>query len=347
VQEQIQPIQEQIQPIQQEIIQPIQQEIIQPIEHQIQPVQEEIIQPIQEQIQQPIQEEIVQPIQQEIAQPIQEQIIPQQQDIQSLISQRPELGRIIRTCNAPGRLALTFDDGPLDNTPQLLDVLRNEGIRATFFVVGQNQGSSNWASLVRRIFQEGHQVGSHTLSHLNLDSCSSSERQSQMLQNDELIRSAIGVSPTYMRPPFGECAGECLSDLSNMGYRVINYNIDTNDWQGDMAASRSNYLGSLQAGNPQQDSFIALAHDIHGDTVGQLVPFMIQQARAMGYQFSTVGECLGEDQSNWYRSGSQGFQQQFVPTQGNFLGGQQEDVILGGQDSLLGGQGLAEGITSY
>jgi peptidoglycan/xylan/chitin deacetylase (PgdA/CDA1 family) len=336
-------------------IRPISPPSILPIvEPSILPIVEPSILPIVEPSILPIAEPSIQPVEEEIIEPVtRPAILPVQNDIQSLIGQRPEFGQIIRTCKVPGRLALTFDDGPIDCTSELLDILRNEGVRATFFVVGKNQGSSNWASLVRRIFQEGHQIGSHTLNHPNLDSLRTEERQNQMLQNDELIRAAIGVSPTYMRAPYDACGGECLSDISNMGYRVIGYNIDTNDWQGDLQAARSQYLSGLQAGNPRSDSFIALAHDIRRDTVSQLVPFMIQQARAMGYQFSTVGECLGEDQANWYRSGQGllgGAQEEFVPTQGNFLGGAPGSII-GGQDIALGNvfgrRDVAQDITAY
>jgi hypothetical protein len=82
----------------------------------------------------------------------------------------------------------------------------------------------------------------------------------------------------------------------------MNYNIDTLDWQGNYTASDQNFLKPLLATTPQKSSFVPLVHDIHQQTVTAFVPFMISNARQMGYQFTTVGECLGDPISNWYRN---------------------------------------------
>jgi hypothetical protein len=81
----------------------------------------------------------------------------------------------------------------------------------------------------------------------------------------------------------------------------MNYDIDTLDWQGNYTAAELNFVNPLHATTPAKSSFVSLAHDIHNQTVTQLVPYMIQQAQQLGYQFTTVGECLGDPVSNWYR----------------------------------------------
>jgi hypothetical protein len=81
----------------------------------------------------------------------------------------------------------------------------------------------------------------------------------------------------------------------------MNYNIDTRDWAGDYNAAEQNFIGPLKATTPQKSSFVPLSHDIHEETVNTLVPYMINNARMMGYTFTTVGQCLGDPESNWYR----------------------------------------------
>jgi hypothetical protein len=97
------------------------------------------------------------------------------------------------------------------------------------------------------------------------------------------------------------CNADCLADLGNLGYHVSNYNIDTLDWQGNYAHSRSIYQSALQSGNPHSNGYIALAHDIHSQTVHEFVGFMIDTLQAQGYTSALYGECLNDPPENWYR----------------------------------------------
>src|ERR1700761_597203 len=81
----------------------------------------------------------------------------------------------------------------------------------------------------------------------------------------------------------------------------LNYDVDTLDWQGDYTAAKNNFNNPVSAGNVKTSSFIVLSHDIHQQTVTDLVPYMISRVQALGYQFATAGECLGDPAMNWYR----------------------------------------------
>ncbi len=135
----------------------------------------------------------------------------------------------ITQCTQPGTIALTFDDGPSDNTPALLDLLAANNANATFFVVGNSKHkgeidtTDKWVQAIRRMAVEGHQVGSHTWSHPHLDELTSGERKEEMYKNERALTNIIGKYPAYMRPPYVECssASGCLRDMSDLGYHVI------------------------------------------------------------------------------------------------------------------------------
>lgn len=210
-------------------------------------------------------------------------------------------------------VALTFDDGPLDYTNDLLDLLAQKNVKATFFVAGNNRGkghiddSSNpWAAVMRRMYSAGHHIASHTWTHRNLNEVNSTIRTSEMIYNEMALRNLFGWIPTYMRAPYLECnAGSgCLSEMSRLGYHIIDQNIDTKDYENDspqlIQTSKNRYSSGLST-NSASNQYIVLAHDVHEQTVHNLTSYMIDTARSRGYKLATVGECLGDPQSNWYR----------------------------------------------
>lgn len=135
----------------------------------------------------------------------------------------------ITQCTQPGTIALTYDDGPSEYTLALLDLLDANGAYATFFIVGNNRyegeidTNDQSVEAIRRMAVEGHQVGSHTWSHLNLDLLTSDERREEMYKNERALANIIGKYPTYMRPPYIACSQEtgCLMDMTDLGYHVI------------------------------------------------------------------------------------------------------------------------------
>jgi peptidoglycan/xylan/chitin deacetylase (PgdA/CDA1 family) len=136
----------------------------------------------------------------------------------------------------PGTIALTFDDGPYLYTSHVLDLLKKYNARATFFVNGNNNGkgqidneANGWASLIRRMCAEGHQLASHTWSHLYMSSLTSIERKQEMWRNEMALRNILGFFPTYLRPPYIDCtaASGCIADIGELGYHSIYMDIDT------------------------------------------------------------------------------------------------------------------------
>lgn len=100
------------------------------------------------------------------------------------------------------RVALTFDDGPHPiYTKRLLDGLQSRGIRATFFVVGENISGSE--ELIRRMAGEGHVIGNHTYSHIKLSGITDAEACGEVQKTDALVRELTGSGTEFIRPPFG------------------------------------------------------------------------------------------------------------------------------------------------
>jgi peptidoglycan/xylan/chitin deacetylase (PgdA/CDA1 family) len=219
-------------------------------------------------------------------------------------------GEVITTCSQKGVIALTFDDGPYVYTSKLLDLLDKYNVKATFFVVGYNFDRSittgEWPAILQRMVSTGHQVASHTWSHQDLDQASEDLRISEMKQNEDALRTTIGKIPTYMRPPYGACSvgTGCVDTMTNLGYHIVNWEVDTRDWENntpDTTSVAQNIFSSSVPDDASRAGPIILSHDVHQQTVDTLAEYEIQDAMRKGYRFVTVGECLGDVADQWYR----------------------------------------------
>ena len=218
---------------------------------------------------------------------------------------------MVTKCTQPGRVALTFDDGPYTYTNEMLSVLDRLGVKATFFISGNNRGkgsidnpSNEWRAMLTRMYESGHQIASHTWTHRDLNKVNESVRRVELIHNEMALRNIFGWIPTYMRPPFLECASECKDTARSLGYHAVTTNLDTKDYMYDdpslIQESKTRFAAGLstEAGS---NSYIVLAHDVHRQTVVNLTSFMVNLARERGYKLVTVGECLDDPRQNWYR----------------------------------------------
>lgn len=200
---------------------------------------------------------------------------------------------------APKALALTFDDGPDPLfTPQVLDILRKEGVKATFFIIGNN--AEKHPELVRRIFAAGHDIGNHTYTHPNIAEVSRTQLRLEVSATERLLESILGRRTHLFRSPYGEDSEPETEDqirpmdaLSGQGYVFVGMSIDPSDWKrpGAEAIVRAAvHQAEADEGN------IILLHDSGGDraqTVAAL-PRIIETLRAKGYRFVTVSQLLGQ-----------------------------------------------------
>ncbi|KAB8075167.1 hypothetical protein BDV29DRAFT_172391, partial [Aspergillus leporis] len=222
--------------------------------------------------------------------------------------------QVIRSCAAPGQVALTYDDGPNKYTQNLLDLLDKYDAKVTFFITGNNNAKGPidtpgmpWASLIERMHRTGHQIASHTWSHQDLSKITPEQRRIQMLWNEVALRNILGGFPTYMRPPYSSCTVEsgCLKDMGALGYHVILYDIDTEDYRHDspsaIQGSKDIFDRNLARGKASDKSWLVIAHDVHEQTVHNFTEHMLKRISRDGYKIVTVGECLGDPPEYWYR----------------------------------------------
>jgi cellulose synthase/poly-beta-1,6-N-acetylglucosamine synthase-like glycosyltransferase/peptidoglycan/xylan/chitin deacetylase (PgdA/CDA1 family)/spore germination protein YaaH len=209
---------------------------------------------------------------------------------------------------AKKKIAITFDDGPDPRwTPQILDILKEKNVPAAFFVIGLD--ASQAPELLRREFDEGHEIGNHTYTHPNfsLDEISKTQIRWELNLTQRLIESTIGVKSILFRPPFGidhqpEYAEEvaALPIAQDMGYLIVGQKIDPHDWQqrdGRQVPAQEIVDGVMRQA---EDGNITLLHDGGGDrsqTVAAL-PKIIDGLRAQGYQFVSVSDLIGKTRAD-------------------------------------------------
>jgi peptidoglycan/xylan/chitin deacetylase (PgdA/CDA1 family) len=143
----------------------------------------------------------------------------------------------------PGELALTFDDGPNPAwTPRLLDVLARSEVHATFFLVGRYAQAE--PALVRQIVAAGHQIGSHSWSHLNLALTSACRIEEQLSRTSQTLEQITGAPVRYFRPPFGARRPDTLRIARRLGLIPVLWNAMTSDWKNPSADSLANRLSN-------------------------------------------------------------------------------------------------------
>jgi len=209
---------------------------------------------------------------------------------------------IERRGDVAGKLALTFDDGPdPDWTPQILDILKEKGVKASFFIIGQSAAA--YPNLVQRILAEGHDIGNHTFTHPNLGDLPEALVRLEINATERLFEALTGRSMRLFRAPFlGDAEPTTADELvpikiaQSMGYVTVGLHVDPNDWQGPSADQIiARVVAQVSDPNPDIRGHIILLHDSGGDrsqTVAAL-PELIDTLRAKGYQLVPVSELAG------------------------------------------------------
>ncbi len=189
-----------------------------------------------------------------------------------------------------GRIALTFDDGPHPaHTAEILDILAEYGVRATFFVVGEN--AERWPELVRREAREGHEIGNHTYSHADLSEADDKAVACEIERGERAVWENFEYRTRLLRPPGGCFDGRVSRAARERDYTVVCWSVDTRDWAHTPTDEIvSNVMKNTESGD------ILLFHDyIAGDSptpdaLRQLIPRLL----SAGYRFVTVSELLGD-----------------------------------------------------
>ena len=185
-------------------------------------------------------------------------------------------------------VALTYDDGPNGwVTREMLNVLMENGVRATFFVVGSRV--KGHAQYVQREHDEGHAVASHNFQHVYATKVSRSELQSMPAKVDKAHIEVIGIAPSYARAPGG--IWKPMAD-AGMGWPLIQWTAEARDWEGD--GGRNPYDVYAQIVGMAEDGGIILMHDMQKNSVASSEMF-IPALQERGFMFLTVDELFAKD----------------------------------------------------
>jgi peptidoglycan-N-acetylglucosamine deacetylase len=194
-------------------------------------------------------------------------------------------------------IALTFDDGPHEVvTPKILDILKQKGIKASFFIVGRNAAAN--PSVLARVREDGHDIGNHSYSHADLSTLSPREFEWELNGVQRLLEAELGIHTALFRPPFNGAAGsnmpgvaKIIETASQMGYVTVLSAVDGADWLNPPAqVIVDRVVRRIVAGRGQ----VILLHDwgMREATIAAL-PAIVDELSARGYRFVTLHELLG------------------------------------------------------
>jgi len=212
----------------------------------------------------------------------------------------PRQATVYSQCIVPGTVGVTFDDGPSNNTKLIMDQFDAIGAKVTFFVNGYNYDCIyDFASVLQTAYQNGHQIGSHTWSHPHMPTLTDDAALTEITKNEDAIQAILGRIPTYFRFPFGEYNDSHIAVLNSRGYKVVAmWNLDSGDSSG-FTVDQSKQIYDTANGT---DFYLALNHDPDVITAVTMVPYIINWARQKNLKIVTVGECLGDPPTEWYKT---------------------------------------------
>jgi cellulose synthase/poly-beta-1,6-N-acetylglucosamine synthase-like glycosyltransferase/peptidoglycan/xylan/chitin deacetylase (PgdA/CDA1 family)/spore germination protein YaaH len=226
--------------------------------------------------------------------------------VDQVYRQIPSSYVIQRTGDKPGKVALTFDDGPDPVwTPKILDILKRENVPGAFFILGTN--GQEHPEIVKRIYDEGHEIGNHSYTHANLGEVPSQVTDIELNATQRLIESVTGHSTRLFRAPyFGDAEPRTPDEViptvqaQNLGYISVGLHIDPDDWklQNDDGTPHTSdemvdeALKQLANTTPEERGSVLLMHDGGGDrsatidALNKIIPLL----RSRGYEFTTIAD---------------------------------------------------------
>lgn len=183
-------------------------------------------------------------------------------------------------------IALTFDDGPSEHTPRILDTLLKYDAKASFFVLGKKIASHE--AIIKRAFVAGHEVISHTWSHCknpNLSELSADDNRKELNDTRDALLAVTGCCPYFFRPPYGAVSHTTKEVSAELGLAIINWSVDPADWKNQCPDTIfEKIMATIHNGA------IILCHDVYDTTaeaMERVIPVLSQK-----YELVTVSELM-------------------------------------------------------
>lgn len=187
-------------------------------------------------------------------------------------------------------IALTFDDGPHPRfTPQILDLLKQYDAKATFFVLGRHVAL--YPEVIRRTVAEGHEIGNHTYTHIDIKNTSKKKLQDEFEKTQAIIFSVTGIKPKIFRPPFGFCTEKVIQLAKQNDCKIVLWSKDqdSKDWSNPgIQRIIKKTLSNVENGN------IILLHDyVEGPSQTiEALKTILPKLKNQGYKFVTISKLI-------------------------------------------------------
>ncbi len=197
------------------------------------------------------------------------------------------------------KIAISFDASwGAERTEGILETLRDNDLKTTFFLTGF--WVEKYPDMVKKIAEEGHEIGNHTYSHPHLNSLGEKEIEQEVQKVHDLIKELTDKDPDLFRPPFGEYSNKVVKVLDQMEYKTIQWSVDSLDWK-DLGKEEivSRVLNGLHEGA------IVLFHN-NGKFTADALPDIIRGAEEKGYRIVPISELIYKD--NYYIDSNSGAQ---------------------------------------
>ena len=192
------------------------------------------------------------------------------------------------------RIALTFDDGPdTVYTPQVLNILKQENVKATFFLIGKKIAKN--PAMTLRIRDEGHCIGNHSYTHCWMPKLNFTNVMNEITKTENLIENICGSSNRYFRAPWGAIDPEQEKEIRAQGFTVVKWNVDPTD--GDIKHTTADKIASVVVNNAGSEKIILLHCADYAGLEGRektiaALPRIIQILKQKHYRFVTMEEML-------------------------------------------------------
>lgn len=219
-----------------------------------------------------------------------------------LRQEKEELESRLQKKNLPGKTVggptayLTIDDGPDIYTTQILQILAEHNVPATFFVIGYNNSGND--NIYRNILEQGHTLGNHTMTHkLNKIYLSKDAFMEDLLRLEDLLEQKAGVRPDIIRFPGGSSntvaapgvMKEIIAELAVRGYDYFDWNISTGDCNTSLTAAQLTANVVSQADRRTGQDLVVLMHDTYvNHATVEALPRIIEELQRRGYTFAAL-----------------------------------------------------------
>lgn len=201
------------------------------------------------------------------------------------VTSRGRLVPIYRVDTPDKVVAISFDaTWGTDLTDEILEILKENNVYTTFFLAGQ--WIDKYPDYVVKIAQHGHEIGNHSYSHPHMNSLTSAGVIQELERNGEMIRDLVGEQPLIFRPPFGEYNNTVIQAASSIGYKTIQWSVDSLDWKN--STSEQIYARVMSQIKPGD---IVLFHNAAPGTP-QAIRRLIPELKKQGYDIVPVSKII-------------------------------------------------------